>query len=106
MSHKNSIFFFLVLVLRFTSCSAQTPVHKDASKSFEERAKFLVSQMTLQEKVSQMTYNSVAIDRLEIPEMNWWNECLHGVARAGIATVFPQGIGMTNVKSPTTRSSY
>ncbi|WP_035675416.1 glycoside hydrolase family 3 C-terminal domain-containing protein [Flavobacterium frigidarium] len=85
------IFFFLAI----TVCDAQVAVHKDASKTFEERASFLVSKMTLQEKVSQMTYNSAAIDRLEIPEMNWWNECLHGVARAGIATVFPQGIGMS-----------
>lgn len=85
------IFFFLAI----TVCDAQVAVHKDASKTFEERAAFLVSKMTLEEKVSQMTYNSAAIERLEIPEMNWWNECLHGVARAGIATVFPQGIGMS-----------
>jgi len=50
--------------------------------------------MTLEEKVSQMSYISPAIDRLEIPAYNWWNECLHGVARAGKATVFPQAIGM------------
>ena len=85
---------FLVLLF-ISSSSAQVAVHKDFNKNFEERAQYLVSKMTLQEKVSQMTYNSVAIDRLEIPEMNWWNECLHGVARAGIATVFPQGIGMS-----------
>jgi beta-glucosidase len=84
-----------ILVLGTITCTAQIAIHKDATKSFEERAKFLVSQMSLQEKVSQMSYNSVGIDRLEIPEMNWWNECLHGVARAGIATVFPQGIGMS-----------
>ncbi len=81
--------YFFILVLGTTICSAQVAIHKDDSKSFEDRAKYLVSLMTLQEKVSQMSYNSVAIDRLEIPEMNWWNECLHGVARAGIATVFP-----------------
>jgi len=62
--------------------------------SFEERAKNIISRMTLEEKVSQMNYESAAIERLEIPEYNWWNECLHGVARAGIATVFPQAIGM------------
>ncbi len=70
------------------------PVYKDATKSFEERAKHLVSLMTLEEKVGQMHYESPAIDSLEIPEYNWWNECLHGVARAGKATVFPQAIGM------------
>ena len=59
-----------------------------------EYAKKLVSQMTLEEKMSQMLYNSPAIERLGIPEYNWWNEALHGVARSGSATVFPQAIGM------------
>ena len=59
-----------------------------------EYAKKLVSQMTLEEKMSQMLYNSPAIERLGIPEYNWWNEALHGVARAGEATMFPQAIGM------------
>jgi beta-glucosidase len=54
----------------------------------------LISQMTLEEKVSQLSYTSAAIPRLGIPEYNWWNECLHGVARAGIATVFPQAIAL------------
>src|SRR5690606_28729042 len=54
----------------------------------------LVSRMTLEEKVSQMGYGAPAIERLGIPAYNWWNECLHGVARAGIATVFPQAIGL------------
>jgi beta-glucosidase len=60
----------------------------------EERIKELISQMTLEEKVSQLSYTSAAIPRLGIPEYNWWNECLHGVARAGIATVFPQAIAL------------
>ncbi|MDR2097590.1 MAG: glycoside hydrolase family 3 C-terminal domain-containing protein [Spirochaetaceae bacterium] len=60
----------------------------------EARIKELVSQMTLEEKVSQLSYTSAAIPRLGIPEYNWWNECLHGVARAGVATVFPQAIAL------------
>ena len=60
----------------------------------EERIAELISQMTLEEKVSQLSHASAAIPRLGIPEYNWWNECLHGVARAGIATVFPQAIAM------------
>jgi beta-glucosidase len=60
----------------------------------EEKIKDLISQMTLEEKVSQLSYTSAAIPRLGIPEYNWWNECLHGVARAGIATVFPQAIAL------------
>ncbi len=59
-----------------------------------ERASDLVSQMTLKEKVSQMRYDAPAISRLGVPAYNWWNECLHGVGRAGEATIFPQAIGM------------
>jgi beta-glucosidase len=58
----------------------------------EERVKFLVGQMTLQEKMAQLLYTAPAIDRLGVPAYNWWNECLHGVARNGYATVFPQSI--------------
>ena len=69
-------------------------VYKDEKLSFEKRAKDMVSRMTLFEKVSQMTYNSAAVPRLGISSYNWWNEALHGVARAGVATMFPQAIGM------------
>ena len=62
--------------------------------NFKERAKELVSKMTLAEKISQMTHEAPAIERLGVPAYNWWNECLHGVARAGTATVFPQAIAM------------
>ena len=62
------------------------------SKKTIEYAKKLVSQMTIDEKISQMLYESPAIERLGIPEYNWWNEALHGVARAGVATVFPQAM--------------
>ena len=54
----------------------------------------LISRMTLEEKASQLMYGSPAIDRLGVPAYNWWNECLHGVARNGRATIFPQAIGM------------
>lgn len=69
-------------------------IYLDQSYSFEERAKDLVSRMTTEEKVSQMLHTSPAIERLGIPAYNWWNEALHGVARAGTATMFPQAIGM------------
>jgi len=59
-----------------------------------ERVDDLVSRLTLEEKILQMVYDAPAIERLGIPPYNWWNECLHGVARAGIATVFPQAIGL------------
>ena len=63
-------------------------------KKAEAAARELVSQMTLEEKASQLRYDSPAIPRLGIPAYNWWNEALHGVARAGVATSFPQAIGM------------
>ncbi len=69
-------------------------VYKNPSASLDARVADLISRMTLEEKVSQMLYNSPAIERLDVPEYNWWNECLHGVARAGRATVFPQAIGL------------
>ncbi|WP_133014855.1 glycoside hydrolase family 3 C-terminal domain-containing protein [Clostridium cuniculi] len=62
-----------------------------------ERAKKLVSKMTLQEKAEQLTYNAAANERLNIPRYNWWNEGLHGIARAGTATVFPQAIGLAAI---------
>ena len=63
-------------------------------KTAIEKAEALVAQMTLEEKASQLRYDAPAIPRLGIPAYNWWNEALHGVARAGVATSFPQAIGM------------
>ena len=69
-------------------------MREEARKKARERAKELVEQMTIDEVISQLSYNAPAIDRLGIQEYNWWNEGLHGVARAGTATIFPQAIGM------------
>lgn len=69
-------------------------INKETEARYTERARELVMRMTLEEKVSQMLHNAPAIPRLGIKEYNWWNEALHGVARAGIATVFPQAIGL------------
>ncbi len=63
-------------------------------ESARKRAQELVSQMTLEEKASQLKHDAPAIPRLNVPAYNWWNEGLHGVARAGVATSFPQAIGM------------
>ncbi|MCH5352928.1 MAG: glycoside hydrolase family 3 C-terminal domain-containing protein [Acutalibacter sp.] len=63
-------------------------------KEAREKAKALVAQMTLEEKASQLRFDAPAIERLNIPAYNWWNEALHGVARSGQATVFPQAIGL------------
>jgi beta-glucosidase len=63
-------------------------------EEYKKKAKEIVNQMTLEEKVFQMLHNAPAIDRLNVKAYNWWNEGLHGVARAGIATMFPQAIGL------------
>jgi beta-glucosidase len=67
---------------------------QDPENSIDIRADDLINRLTLEEKASLMVYNSPAIERLGVPEYNWWNECLHGVGRAGKAKVFPQSIGM------------
>ena len=69
---------------------------QDPSLSVEKRVNDLLSRMTLQEKADQLLYTAPAIPRLGIPSYNWWNEALHGVARAGYATVFPQSITIAN----------
>ena len=66
----------------------------------QKRAAELVDKMTLEEMASQLRFDAPAIERLGIPAYNWWNEALHGVARAGVATVFPQAIGMAAAFDP------
>ena len=85
-----------IAMVAFASLSAQeaTPAYKNEALPFDVRVKDLVGRMTLEEKVSQMKDVAAAIPRLDVPEYNWWNEALHGVARSGLATVFPQAIGL------------
>jgi beta-glucosidase len=71
----------------------------DTALSFEARARDIVARLTVEEKSRQMLHEAPAIPRFGIPEYNWWNECLHGVARAGVATVFPQAIGLAAIWS-------
>jgi beta-glucosidase len=73
---------------------------QNADLPFEDRALDLIKRMTLKEKVSQMWYKSAGIPHLGILPYDWWNECLHGVGRAGIATVFPQAIGLAATFNP------
>jgi beta-glucosidase len=72
----------------------EKPLYKNPSQSLDKRVDDLIAKMTLEEKVSQLGHTADSIPRLGVPEYNWWNEGLHGVARAGIATVFPQAIGL------------
>ena len=86
-------FVFGLLSLPLWAQQSQ-PAYKNPELPFEQRVDDLVSRMTLQEKVSQLAHTADAIPRLGVPQYDWWNEGLHGVARAGNATVFPQAIGM------------
>ena len=94
----------LILVLSLSAATfilraQQSPYEfpfRNPALSFDERVNDLVSRMTLQEKADQLVYTSPAIPRLGIPAYTWWNEALHGVARAGYATVFPQSITIAN----------
>lgn len=82
------------LGLAIAQGTAKPLPYLDPSIAKEQRAADLVSRMTLEEKVSEMMNSSAAVPRLNVPELDWWNEGLHGVARAGYATMFPQAIGM------------
>src|ERR1051325_3897106 len=100
--HRSALLCGLLLTLCFLTASPQTstnaqlslPPYKNPSIPIEKRVDDLVSRMSLEEKVSQMMNSAPAIEQLAIPEYNWWNEALHGVARAGYATVFQQAIGL------------
>lgn len=84
----------ILLILQTTVFSQPSQKIFDESLSTEERVWYLINQLSLEEKVKQMMFNAPAIERLDIPAYNWWNEALHGVARSGTATVFPQAIGL------------
>jgi beta-glucosidase len=93
MNLKNA--FVLILFTLLLSCGNEYKYpYQNTKLDFETRAEDLVSRMTLEEKVGQLTHYASAVEHLGVPKYNWWNECLHGVARAGKATVFPQSIGM------------
>ncbi|MBS3807394.1 MAG: glycoside hydrolase family 3 C-terminal domain-containing protein [Bacteroidales bacterium] len=109
MIRKNNYLLLPVLVVFFVSCNShqgnqtskppKLPDEKqgtywDYNLPEGKRADDLLSRMTLEEKVSQLTNHSQAIPRLEVPRYNWWGEALHGVARLSKATVFPQAIGL------------
>jgi len=93
----------LVFALLLVGCGSNPEVMKETTYdfpwynpkiSFDERVQLLIDEMTVEEKISQLTHDAAAIERLGIPDYNWWSEALHGVARNGRATVFPQPIGL------------
>jgi beta-glucosidase len=96
MRKVSSVIFFILLYAVCISAQnpSDQPPYKNPNLPLEQRVNDLVSRMTTEEKISQLGHTADAVPRLGIPEYNWWNEGLHGVARAGIATVFPQAIGL------------
>ncbi|MDH7912899.1 glycoside hydrolase family 3 protein [Winogradskyella sp. SYSU M77433] len=87
----------LFLLINYFGIAQNTAIdfsYLNTDLPFDERVDILVSQMTNEEKISQLVNDAEAIPRLKVPEYNWWNESLHGVARAGYATVFPQSISV------------
>jgi beta-glucosidase len=99
MKNKLSVFAGLLLCASISpALSAQelpaNPTYLNPKLPVAQRVDDLISRMTLEEKISQLGHTAPSIPRLHVPEYNWWNEGLHGVARAGVATVFPQAIGM------------
>jgi beta-glucosidase len=96
MKLSNALTYITVFLFTVQSIKAQQKqrVYLDMMQPIDTRVNDLISKLTLEEKASLLGYRSAAVSRLNIPAYNWWNEALHGVARAGQATVFPQAIGM------------
>ena len=97
-----NIITLLASALSILALGAQEPKFpfNDPDLSIEQRTDDLLGRLTLEEKVGMMMNGSTGVERLGIPDYNWWNEALHGVARAGKATVFPQAIGMAATFDP------
>ncbi len=93
--------YILLLAFTFILVKPQAQeLYKDTSQPFDVRVKDLISQMTLTEKIAQLGNNSPAISRLGVSSYNYWSEALHGVARSGLATSFPQVIGLSSTWNP------
>lgn len=87
---------FILILFSILTFPQDKPKYLNPNLPIEERVDDLINRMTPEEKISQMVFSAPAIDRLGIPKYNWWGECLHGVARNGLATVFPQAIGLAS----------
>ena len=88
------VFLLLLIPVPSTAQTTGAAVYLDPSQPIDVRVNDLVGRMTLEEKASQLVNQARAIPRLQVPAYNWWSEALHGVARAGTATVFPEPVGL------------
>src|SRR4051794_35688482 len=94
MFSKSFIPIAILFFVSNTIFAQNAPLFRSAKAPMQARVNDIIRTLTLQEKISLLGNNSPAVERLHIPSYNWWNESLHGLARAGEATVFPQAIGM------------
>jgi beta-glucosidase len=102
MNRRNKFLIFCLLILSANTVCAQKSVapYLNPSLPIDQRVDDLISRMTLEEKASQMVDAAAELPKLNIPKYGWWSEALHGVARAGTATIFPQAIGMAATFDP------
>jgi len=89
-----AVIVLLLVVVHSVAQTAKDPLYLDSSQPIDLRVNDLIGRMTLEEKASQLVNQARAIPRLQVPGYDWWSEALHGVARAGTATVFPEPIGL------------
>ena len=92
--------FIALIMITFCSVNAQQHPWQDTSKSLDERVEWLIKNLTLDEKLSLMVHQNPAIERVGLPAYSWWNEALHGVGRAGEATVYPMPIALAATFNP------
>jgi len=97
---KFYLIFLMVVSMLPVDNKTEKMAFQDPDQPLGKRVSDLLSRMTVEEKIGQLVYNAPAVERLGIPVYNWWNEALHGVARAGTATVFPQAIGLAATWNP------
>ena len=97
---KRYLLLAIVTVALFRTTTAQSFPWQDTSKSLDQRVEWLINNLTLDEKLSLMVHQNPAIQRLGLPAYSWWNEALHGVGRAGIATVYPMPIALAATFNP------
>jgi len=90
----------MLLVTIALPSAQETPLFRDPNAPLDARIKDLIGRMTLQEKIDQLSSTAPAIPRFDVPAYDWWNEALHGVARAGRATIYPQAIGLAATWDP------
>ncbi|MBP5678036.1 MAG: glycosyl hydrolase, partial [Bacteroidales bacterium] len=95
-----NIVFIALIITPFLNLKAQSGSWRDTSLTIDRRVDILIDQLTLDEKLSLMVHQNPAIERVGLPAYSWWNEALHGVGRAGIATVYPMPIALAATFDP------